>query len=75
MEDITTIIQTLGFPIALVVYLLYDRNKSDERHRDEIASLQRAIESNTDTAKETQTMIQTFMDYMAKMLTKDGEGK
>lgn len=73
MEDLVTIIQTLGFPIALCVYLLYDRNKADERHRDEIVTLQKAVESNTAAVNDTRTMIQTFMDYMAKMSQGDAK--
>lgn len=73
MEDIVQIIQTLGFPIALCCYLLYDRNKSDQRHQEEISTLKESLDANTQMVSDTKTMIQTFMDYMAKMQMKGEE--
>jgi hypothetical protein len=51
MKDAITLIQTLGFPIFVAIYLLWDRTKLearlDERNRQMILAM-----SNTQTALE-----------------------
>ena len=51
---VTQLIGTLGFPIVCCGALFWDRIKAEERrtkeaelHRQEVAELQKAIESNT----------------------------
>lgn len=53
-QTITQMIGTLGFPIVCCGALFWDRFKAEERrakeaelHRQEVAELQKAIESNT----------------------------
>lgn len=53
-QAITQMVGTLGFPIVCCGALFWDRSKAEERrakeaelHRQEVAELQKAIESNT----------------------------
>ena len=66
--DMLNIIQSVGFPIAMVVamgaYLKYitdqhreDRNTADSRHRDEIHEVTEALNNNT-------LAIQKLTDYI-----------
>lgn len=56
--DILTIIQSIGFPAACVIgmawYVKYitdqhreDRNSADNRHREEVTEITRALNNNT----------------------------
>lgn len=47
VNAITTIISTVGFPIAISIYMLYTLQKMNENHRTEIDNLRKAIENNT----------------------------
>ena len=47
VNAITTIISTVGFPIAMSIYMLYTLQKMNENHRIEIDNLRQAIENNT----------------------------
>ena len=47
VNAITTIISTVGFPIAMSIYMLYTLQKMNENHRTEIDNLRKAIENNT----------------------------
>ena len=44
MDNFVQFIQTLGFPIAIAVYLLYDRAKADQLHKDEIDAMRKEME-------------------------------
>lgn len=44
---ITQIVSTLGFPIAMCIYLLYRDGKRDEAHKEEMAKMTEAINNNT----------------------------
>ncbi len=44
---ITQIVSTLGFPIAMCIYLLYRDGKRDEAHKEEMAKTTEAINNNT----------------------------
>lgn len=47
MDTFVQFIQTLGFPVAITVYLLYERSKSDQLHKDEMDDMRREMsESN-----------------------------
>lgn len=46
-EMAMTMIQTVGFPIAVCVYLLYDRRKSDSEHKTEVDKMTEALNNNT----------------------------
>lgn len=44
---ITQIVSTLGFPIAMCIYLLYRDGKRDEAHKEEMTKMTEAINNNT----------------------------
>lgn len=44
---ITTIISTVGFPIAMCIYMVYTLQKMNENHKTEIDNLRTTIENNT----------------------------
>lgn len=48
--DLNTIIQlvgSLGFPIAMCIYMTYSNNKLNEQHRESEAKLTEIINNNT----------------------------
>lgn len=47
LSSITTIISSLGFPIAVCVYLFYSQQKQAEAHKEEIDKLRTTVENNT----------------------------
>ena len=47
VNTITQIISTVGFPIACCIYLVWNQNKADERHKDEIDKLRASLDNNT----------------------------
>lgn len=47
IEMVMTMIQNDGFPIAVCVYLLYDRRKSDSEHKTEVDKMTEALNNNT----------------------------
>ena len=47
MENIAQLISTLGFPIAVCVYMFYSQEKERERHREETTKLTEALNNNT----------------------------
>ena len=44
---ITQIISTVGFPIACCIYLVYNQNKTEERHKEEVDKLRSSLDNNT----------------------------
>ena len=46
-QDILTAISTVGFPIACCIYLIYSRQKADERYTDALNSLKETVTNNT----------------------------
>lgn len=54
MDNFVQFIQTLGFPIAIAVYLLYDRSKADQLHKDEMDAMRQEME--TSNAKMTEAL-------------------
>lgn len=47
MADFMGFVQTVGFPIAVCIYLLYDRSKSDQLHKEEMDAMKEAVNNNT----------------------------
>lgn len=47
IDAITQIISSVGFPIALCVYMIYTMQKQSENHKAEIDELSKTIENNT----------------------------
>ena len=47
LNAITTLISSVGFPIACCVYLIYTSNKTSEKHAEEVEKLRQTVENNT----------------------------
>lgn len=47
IQTISQIVGTLGFPIACCIYLMYNQNKRDDKHAEEIGKLRETVENNT----------------------------
>lgn len=47
VNTITQIISTVGFPIACCIYLVWNQNRADERHREEVDKLRVSLDNNT----------------------------
>ena len=47
MDIIVQLIGSLGFPIAVAVYLIYYNNKLNEMHKEEMDTLKDALVNNT----------------------------
>lgn len=44
---ITSLISSVGFPIACCIYLIYSNNKTAEKHAEEVEKLRETVENNT----------------------------
>lgn len=44
---LTQLIGSLGFPIAMCLYLLYHMNKVEELHKEEMNNVTEALNNNT----------------------------
>ena len=47
MEVLIQLIGSLGFPIAMCVYMCYYNQKLNDAHKEEVKALREAIENNT----------------------------
>lgn len=47
MQDITTAISTVGFPIVMTLLLWYQMNKTNEAHKEEMNKVTEALNNNT----------------------------
>lgn len=47
MNDLVSLIGSLGFPIVACIALFWQNNKQEERHRDEMEKVTESINNNT----------------------------
>ena len=47
MQAITSLISSVGFPIACCIYLIYSNNKTAEKHAEEVEKLRVTVDNNT----------------------------
>ncbi|MBO7733502.1 MAG: hypothetical protein J6S67_13140 [Methanobrevibacter sp.] len=47
ISALTSLISSVGFPIACCVYLIYSNNKTAEKHAEEVEKLRVTVENNT----------------------------
>lgn len=47
INGLTQLIGSLGFPIAMCVYLLWNQSKADEKHAEEMNKITEALNNNT----------------------------
>lgn len=65
------VISNLGFPIVCCIAMGWYVKYMTDKHQAEIDGLKETIDSNTQVITEMKAMVQTFMDYMAKMNNKE----
>lgn len=41
------LISSVGFPIVCCVYLIWNQNRADERHKEEVEKLRASLDNNT----------------------------
>ena len=71
INDIATIISSLGFPAAIAVLLLRYIGTLNETHKQELDTLRTAIENNTIIITKLYEKFNTILDF--KNDKKDGE--
>lgn len=47
VSALTQLIGSLGFPIAMCIYLLWHQSKADENHKSEMDKITEALNNNT----------------------------
>ena len=47
LSAITSLISSVGFPIACCIYLIYSNNKTAEKHAEEMEKMRQTVENNT----------------------------
>lgn len=57
---ITQLISTVGFPIFMVIYMLWYSNKTNARHSEEIGELRKVVEQNTLTVQRLVDKLDVF---------------
>lgn len=57
VQDITSLISGVGFPIVCSLLMFWQNNKLNEAHKEETSELRKTIEANT-------LAIQTLVDKM-----------
>jgi hypothetical protein len=57
MSTIAQLISTIGFPIAMCIYLLIYIKSFDEKYCEKLDSMAKAIENNTVVISKLMTMI------------------
>lgn len=57
---VTSVISSLGFPVAVCCWLLYDKTQERKMRGEEMEAMRNAIESNTTIMTELKTMIATL---------------
>lgn len=57
MAEWMEVLANFGFPVAMCAALFWYINKSEERHREEVAKLTEALNNNTLIMTEIRTML------------------
>lgn len=61
MNEVTSLISNVGFPIAVCVALFYFMMKQEDRHKDETDKINATVEANTKVLTELCTLIKTLV--------------
>lgn len=73
VEVVMDIFQNLGVPVACLIFCGWFIVRQEDKHNTEVDTLSKALNSNTQAMSEMKSMLQTFMDYVAKMSVGGGE--
>lgn len=66
MNDVINAVSTVGFPIALCVFLVWQNAQQDRYYRDIIEKLRETVERNTNSITELAQIIKTFVTKEVK---------
>lgn len=66
MNDVVNAVSTVGFPIALCVFLVWQNAQQDRYYRDIIEKLRETVERNTNSITELAQIIKTFVTKEVK---------
>ena len=61
VNEITSLISNVGFPIAVCIALFFYMEKQNERHQSETDKLNETVQSNTKVLTELCTLIKTLI--------------
>ena len=61
VDNIVQLVSGVGFPVAMCVALFWYNIKQEDRHREEIKSLDDTIANNTKVLTELTTLIKTLI--------------
>ena len=67
IDNLTTLISSLGFPIVACIYMAVTQQKSEERHSKEVDELRKAVNNNTNVMVKLCTKLGVDIDL------KDGD--
>lgn len=76
MEEIVQIISTLGFPIAVAVFLLFRDDKKDSQHREDGEKWSQVITANTEVIRNQTESINRntgVIESLQRMLERMGD--
>lgn len=61
IDDITTIISNVGFPVGMCLLLFFYMEKQNERHQQETDKINDTLKDNTKVLSELTTLIKTLV--------------
>lgn len=67
LQDIITIINSVGFPIFVAIIMMYLFYKMTITHKEEMQVMSEAIDNNTLAMSQIKTQLEAFMQNIGKM--------
>lgn len=64
IEKITQLINSVGFPIAIAVILLWAMYKMMQSHKEELKIMGDSIDNNTLALTQIKTQMETFLSFI-----------
>ena len=68
---LTDLISSVGFPIFVTLYLLWQGNKEEQVHREEVKELSNALNNNTVVLQKIVDKMDDMRDLAAKVRERD----
>lgn len=66
IANVTSIISTVGFPIAACIYMAYIVKDMNEKHKAEMDAMKDAINSNTNAINKLETLINQLLMHFSE---------
>lgn len=64
MTGFSTLINTVGFPIAMTMIMCYILTKEQQSHKEEMSEMTKAIEKTTEAVNNNTSLIQRLLDKL-----------